>query len=197
MSIFLLLIIIFLNPAFSDDVAYKEKLSVIEQFLSSMNTLEADITMDIFSEDESTMLEHFEGRLWLERKRGLLRINYGKNFMIAKNGVLFVCEEKQEIQKFDTEDTPAGILLRSFISFKEEKVTVKSFVEIKGIWRLLLMYDSPIGQVPVTLYFKPLPVMILLGWTIQNPDRSITKVYLNPETIHMAINIDQSIFKMK
>jgi hypothetical protein len=38
--------------------------------------------------------------------------------------------------------------------------------------------------------------MVLMGWTIQNPDGSVTNVYLNPDKTHMAIKIDPSVFKI-
>ncbi len=195
MPAFLLLVVVFFSSVFS--VVDEASLKIIEQFLSSMNTLEADMTMDICSGEKNSVSEYFEGKIWLDRHHGFLRINYGKNVMIAREGMLFIDQENQEVQKIETENTPAGILLKPTINFKEEKFIVKSLTKRNDLWQLFLFYDSPIGQIPVTLYFKPLPVMILLGWTIQNPDGSVTNVHLNPEKTHMAIDIDASIFQMK
>lgn len=193
MLFYVLLIIAFFTSVFSS--IDEASLEIIEQFLSSMNTLEADMAMDICYGDKNT--ESFKGKIWLDRTHGFLRIDYGKNVMIARDGVLFVNQENQEVQKFETDDTPAGILLRRSITFKEEKLVVKSLTKLKNLWQLFFMCDSPVGQIPVTLYFRPLPVIILLGWTIQNPDGSITNVHLNPEKTHMEIKIDSSIFKIE
>jgi len=194
MSAFFIFMVLFFSSVFSND---GDDLKKIEQFLSLMSTLEADMTMEIQSGAENAVTERFEGKIWLDRHNGFLRINYGSNVILAKGGVLFVHQENQDLQKFDTQDTPAGILLRSKISFDEKGIAVKSFTKIKELWQLFLTYDSPIGQVPVTLYFKPFPVMILLGWTIQNPDGSVTNVHLDPEKTHMAVAINQSIFSLK
>lgn len=194
MSAFFIFMALFFSSVFSND---GDDLKKIEQFLSLMSTLEADMTMEIQSGAENAVAERFEGKIWLDRHNGFLRINYGSNVILAKGGVLFVHQENQDLQKFDTQDTPAGILLRSKISFDEKGIAVKSFTKIKELWQLFLTYDSAIGQVPVTLYFKPFPVMILLGWTIQNPDGSVTNVHLDPEKTHMAVAINQSIFSLK
>lgn len=171
------------------------KIKVIEDFLSTMNTLEADMTMDINSGNKDLSLEHYEGKIWLDRENKLLRINYGKNTMVSREGALIIKQENENPQEFATDDTPAGILLRPSISFKNEGITVKSLAQIKDLWQLHLTYDSPAGPIPITLYFKPKPIMILMGWTIQNPNGSITNVHLNPDKTHMAIKIDPSIFK--
>lgn len=192
---FLLLIVLSFSSAFANSSIDQEKLKIIEDFLSSMNTLEAEIMMDIDSGDKSREPEHFKGKIWLDRKQKLLRINYGKNAMIAKDGMLIVHQENESPQEFATDDTPAGILLSSSISFEGEGIVAKSLTQINDLWQLCLSYDSPAGLIPVTLYFKPKPIMVLLGWTIQNPNGSITNVHLSPEKIHMAISIDSSIFK--
>ncbi|MCE2716407.1 MAG: LolA family protein [Pseudomonadota bacterium] len=181
-----------LSSGFSESGVDEANLKIIEQFLSSMTTLKADMEMDIFVNGRRS--NHFEGKIWLDRRKELLRINYGKDKMIAKNGMLFVYQEGQETQKFDATDTPAGILLKSSINFNDKKIAIKNFVKNDERWELFLTYDSPVGQIPVTLFFKPLPVMILLGWEIQNPDGSITKVCLDPSQTHMSISIDSSIF---
>ncbi len=178
----------------ADPVIDNTKLKEIEDFLSSMNTLEADMTMDIESGNASP--EHYEGKIWLDRHHKLLRINYGKNTMISCEGALVIQQENERPQEYSTDDTPAGILLRPSINFKSEGISVKSLTQIEGLWQLSLSYDSPAGSIPLTLYFKPKPIMILMGWTIQNPNGSVTNVHLNPEKTHMAIKIDPSIFKL-
>ncbi len=172
------------------------KLKTIEDFLSSMSTLEADMTMEIDSGNKDMPVECHEGKIWLDRENGLLRINYGKNSMIARNGSLVVRQETS-LQEFATDDTPAGILLRKKIDFKSEGVVVKSLIQTQDLWQLSLSYDSPAGSIPVTLYFKPKPVMLLVGWSIENPDGSTTNVHLNLEEMHMAIKINSSVFKLE
>ncbi len=191
--IFLLIGAIFAVPSLSvDDI----KLKTIEDFLSSMSTLEADMAMDVCSGNKDASIEHHKGKIWLDRKNKLLRINYGKSCMIAKKGTLIVAQENERPQEYATDDTPAGILLRPSISFKGEGISVKNLTQIEDLWQLSLSYESPAGSIPVTLYFKPKPIMILMGWTIQNPNGSITNVHLNPEKTHMAIKIDSSVFKL-
>lgn len=172
------------------------KLKIIEDFLSTMSTLEADMTMDISFGNKDTSLEHYEGKIWLDRPGKLLRINYGKNTMVSRKGALIIQQENEKPQEFATDDTPAGILLRPSISFKSEGIAIKSLTQIEDLWQLHLTYDSPAGSIPVTLYFKPKPIMILMGWSIQNPNGSITNVHLNPDKTHMAVKIDSSIFKV-
>lgn len=203
MRLFLLLFVLLLNTIFpeeninSDKVKTPEedieadKLKTIETFLSKMSTLVADMTMDIKSGNKK---EQFNGKIWLDRNNKLLRINYGKSTMVARQGTLIVHQENESPQEFSTEDTPAGILLRPSINFKSEGITIKSLRQIEDLWQLFLMYDSPAGSIPITLYFKPKPVMLLTGWIIQNPNGSITSVYLNPEKTHMSVQIDSSIF---
>ena len=81
----LFLFILLINPICAKANIDQKKLKIIEDFLSDMTSLEADMTMDIISENENTNPEHYLGKIWLDRKLGLLRINYGKNFMVAKN----------------------------------------------------------------------------------------------------------------
>jgi hypothetical protein len=174
----------------------KPDLKVIESFLSLMNTLEAELTMDIDSGNKNTPLEHYEGRIWLDRPNKLLCIEFGKNKMVAAHGVLTIEQENEPPQKFETEDTPAGILLRPSICFESSDISVKSLLAVNDLWQLCLSYNSPAGSIPITLYFKPLPVMLLIGWTIQNPNGSITHVHLNPDKTEMGIKIPLSVFKM-
>lgn len=176
---------------FSEPVDQK-KVEIVENFLSTLTTLEAEISMDITYGKDST--EQYNGKIWLDRKGQLMRINYGNSSMVAKNGSLRICQENAEPQEYVTDSTPAGLLLKPSVSFKEDGITVKSLTEIDGLWALNVSYDSPAGQIPITLYFRPKPVMLLMGWTIQNPNGSITNVHLNPEKTHMAINIDSKIF---
>jgi outer membrane lipoprotein-sorting protein len=172
----------------------QKKLEIIEKFLSSMNTLEAEMTMDIICGKDNQ--EQYAGKIWLDRKNKLLRINYGKSSMVAKNDSLIIKPENEKAQEFAAQDTPAGLLLRPSISFQKDGVVVKSLTEMNGLWMLSITYDSPAGSIPVTMYFKPKPVMLLMGWTIQNPNGSITNVHLNPDATHMAIAIPASIFKL-
>ena len=174
----------------------KAKLKTIEDFLSSMSSLEADMTMEINLGNKDTAPKHYNGKIWLDRCKKLLRIDYGKNTMVAKDGSLIVQQENEPLQEFATDNTPAGILLRPSISFRNNGIFVKSLTQIKDLWQLSLSYDSPAGPIPVTLYFKPKPIMLLMGWTIQNPDGSITNVHLNPEEMHMEIAIKASIFTL-
>ena len=194
---FLLMITLLISVLSADSAIDNTKLKIIEDFLSAMNTLEAEMTMDIDS-GNNTSPEHFEGKIWLDRHKDnkLLRINYGKNTMVARQGTLTIAQENEPPQEFATDDTPAGILLRPSISFKSEGITVKSLTQIEDLWQLNLAYDSPAGSIPVTLYFKPKPIMILMGWTIQNPNGSVTHVHLDPNKTHMAIKIDSSVFKL-
>lgn len=178
------------------------KLKAIEEFLSTMTTLEANMTMDIIS--GKNIVDHFDGKIWLDRKKSLLRINYGNNHMIASKGTLRIVQENETPQEFSTEDTPAGILLKPKINFESEGITVKSLIVIKDnskddndLWQLHLCYDSPAGSVPITLYFKSKPVMLLLGWSIHNPNQTMTNVHLDPEKTHMAIDIDTKVFETK
>ena len=198
MRSFLLVIYLIISNilAESPSTINEVKLKTIEDFLSSMSTLEADMTMEIDSGNKDMPVECHEGKIWLDRENGLLRINYGKNSMIARNGSLVVRQENASPQEFATDDTPAGILLRQKIDFKNEGVAVKSLIQTQDLWQLSLSYDSPAGSIPVTLYFKPKPVMLLVGWTIKNPDGSTTNVHLNLEEMHMAIKINSSVFKL-
>ena len=193
MRIFLIIVALIFNVILADEAINKDHLKSIEKFLSSMTTLEAEMTMDISSGAKSQ--EHYDGKIWLDRKNKLLRINYGKSSMVAKNGTLIVCPENESPQKYTTEDTPAGLLLRPSISFESEGITVKSLTQIEGLLVLSLTYDSPAGSIPVTMYFKPKPIMLLVGWTIQNPNGSITNVHLNLDKTHMAIAIPASVFQ--
>lgn len=193
MAAIFLLFTVMLSVIFSESASDKD-IKTIEQFLSSMTTLEADMEMILENGD---MLNHFNGKIWLDRRNGFLRINYGKNNMVAKNGMLFVFQENQDVQKFDTADTPAGILMKPSIDFKGKQVNVKDFKKGKECWQLVIAYDTPIGEIPVVLYFRPPPVIILLGWRIQNSDGSNTRVQLDPEKTHMSVNIDPSIFNVR
>lgn len=190
-AIFILLMTL-LNSGFSENGVDGGSLKIIEQFLSSMTTLEADMEMDVFVNNQS--VNHFKGKIWLDRRKGFLRINYGKDKMIAKSGMLFIYQEGQATQKFDATDTPAGILLKPSIDFKDKQIAIKNFIKDEKCWELFLTYDSPVGQIPVKLSFRPSPVMILLGWEIQNPDGSITRVHLDPSQTHMSIPIDSALF---
>ncbi|MCX7343908.1 MAG: hypothetical protein NT128_07175 [Proteobacteria bacterium] len=188
----ILVIILFsFNFIFAEPIDQK-KLEKIENFLSTMTTLESEMSMDITNGTNSK--EEYTGKIWLDRKSQSMRINYGSSSMVAKNGTIRICQENAEPQEYVTDSTPAGLLLKPSISFKEDGIIVKSLTEIDGLWVLSVSYNSPAGPIPVTLYFRAEPVMLLMGWTIQNPNGSITDVHLNPEKTHMSISIDSKIF---
>ncbi len=191
MKFLLIIITLICSSVFANQINQKD-LKTIEDFLSAMTTLESEMSMDITS--GTNILEKYTGKIWLDRKNKLLRINYGKNFMIAKDGYLTICQENEKPQEISTEDTPAGLLLRPLIDFNSAGIEVKSLSEIEGLWVLNIVYESPVGMVPVTMYFKPKPVMLLMGWTIQNPNGSITNVHLHLDSTHMSIKIPYSIF---
>lgn len=190
----IVLVFCFFLKVFAAVSSSETDLKIIEQFLSAMTTLEADMEMSI--SENNNLIGHFHGKIWLDRQKAFLRINYGKHKMISKKGMLFIYQDMQEVQKFDATDTPAGILLKPTITFKGEKIVVKDFIKDAACWKLSLTYDSPVGQIPVELYFAPPPVIVLSGWKIQNIDGSVTEVRLNPEEIHMSIPIDPSIFEV-
>ncbi len=195
LRITLLITAMLFNVIVASEAIDQNRLKTIEAFLSSMDTLEAAMTMDI-TYGAATPQEHYDGKLWLDRKHQLLRIDYGKNSMVAKNSTLIIRSENELPQEIATEDTPAGLLLRPAISFQSDGITVKSLTQLVDLWVLSLAYDSPAGSIPVVLYFKPKPVMLLMGWTIQNPNGSITNVHLNPDKTHMAVAIPPSIFQL-
>lgn len=170
------------------------KLKKIEKFLSTMNTLKASIKMQIFQSTKSAPAQEFEGKIWLDRQNKMLRIDYGNNKIIAKNGLLVIKEGDELVQEFATDDTPAGLLLRPCIKFDDAGINVLDMRLHDDLLMLAVSYSSPVGDVPLTLYFKDQQVMLLLGWTIQNPDGTLTQVHLNPDDTHMAIPLEQSIF---
>jgi len=185
-----------LGSVFADvaKVIDQHNLSAIEKFLSSMTTLEAEMTMKICHGDSPS--DDYKGKIWLDRKNQLLRINYGRSVMVARDGVLRVLQENERLQEFFTEDTPAGLLLKPSIDFKSSGMKVEDLKQVDGLWVLSITYDSPAGVIPITMYFQPKPVMLLLGWTIQNPNGSITDVHLNPDKTHMAVVIPSSVFQI-
>lgn len=193
-----LLIIIVLNLHLMLAASVDQKqLKSIENFLSTMTTLEAKMHMEILNNKNGHVTEEYDGKIWLDRKKKLMRLNYGKSFMVAKEGALTICQENAEPQTVDAGATPAGILLEPSIEFNNNGIAVNSLHEDKGVLALGISYNSPIGEIPVTLYFKLKPVMLLLGWTIQNPNNSIINVFLDPNETHMAINIKENIFDIK
>lgn len=170
------------------------KLKKIESFLSTMNTLHASIKMQIFQNIKASPAQEFEGKIWLDRPNKLLRIDYGANKIIAKNCMLTIKEGDELVQEFATDDTPAGLLLRPSIKFDDAGINVLDMKEHDDLLMLAVSYSSPVGEVPLTLYFKDQQVMLLLGWTIQNPDGTLTQVHLNPDDTHMAVPLEKSIF---
>lgn len=192
MRIFLIILIPSLHFLFAENID-QNKLKIIENFLSTMTTLESAMHMEIINNNSS---ENYKGKIWLDRKNKLMRINYGKSFMVAKDGVLTICQENAEPQTLPADSTPAGILLEPSIQFSSGETTVNSLQEVNGVWALNILYNSPVGLIPVTLYFKQKPVMLLLGWTIQNTNGSVINVHLDPEKTHMSIGIDNNIFEV-
>lgn len=171
------------------------KLKKIETFLSTMNTLKASIKMQIFQNTKSAPAQEFTGEIWLDRQNKMLRIDYGNNKIIAKNGMLAIKEGDELVQEFATDDTPAGLLLRPSIKFDDAGINVLDMRMHDGdLLMLAVSYSSPVGDVPLTLYFKDQQVMLLLGWTIQNPDGTLTQVHLNPDDTNMAIPLEKSTF---
>jgi hypothetical protein len=173
----------------------KEKLKKIEKFLSTMNTLHASIVMRLFQSVGAEPNQKFEGKIWLDRENKILRIDYGEHKVIAKNGILVIKENDEIVQEFATDDTPAGLLLKPSIKFNDKGINVLDMKTDDGTLMLALSYSSPVGDVPVTLYFKDQQVMLLLGWTIQNFDGTVTQVHLNPDDTHMAVPIENAIFE--
>lgn len=198
---FFRLVFLFIFCAFGHDAADNKtvkidmvKLKKIEAFLSTMNTLNASIKMQIFQNIKASPAQEFEGKIWLDRQSKMLRIDYGANKIIAKNGMLAIKEGDELVQEFATDDTPAGLLLKPCIKFDDAGINVLDMRMQDDLLMLAVSYSSPVGDVPLTLYFKDQQVMLLLGWTIQNPDGTLTQVHLNPDDTHMAIPIEKSIF---
>lgn len=193
---FYILLIVLQAQIFSQAMQINQiDLKKIEVFLSTMNTLQASVKMEIFYDTKLPPAQQFEGKIWLDRSKKFLRIDYGNNKIIAKNGLLAIKEANEIVQEFETDDTPAGLLLRPSIKFDDGDIKVLDMKNHEDMLMLALSYNSPIGDVPVTLYFKNQQVMLLLGWTIQNPDGTITQVHLNPDDTHMAMPIDVSVFE--
>ena len=202
----ILIIILFSFSFIFAEAIDQKKLEKIENFLSTMTTLEAEMSMDITNGTNSK--EQYTGKIWLDRKSQSMRINYGNSSMVAKNGTIRICQKNTEPQEYVTDSTPAGLLLKPSISFKEDGIIVKSLTEIHAtskkygtnedeiylLWVLSVSFNSPAGPIPVTLYFRAEPVMLLMRWTIQDPNGSITNVHLNPEKTSMSIIIDSKIF---
>lgn len=170
------------------------QLNKIETFLSTMNTLRAAIKMQIFQNNKSAPMQEFQGTIWLDRNNKLLRIDYGNSKILAKNGMVVIKENNETVQELATDDTPAGLLLRPCIQFNDAGINVLDMKEHNELLMIALSYSSPVGDIPLTLYFKNQQVILFLGWTIQNPDGTLTQVHLNPEDTNMAIPLEKSIF---
>lgn len=196
MKFFYVLLIVLQTQIFSQTTQINQTdLKKIEVFLSTMNTLQASVKMEIFHDTKLPPVQQFEGKIWLDRAKKFLRIDYGNNKIIAKNGMLAIKEGNEIVQEFETDDTPAGLLLRPSIKFDDGDIKVLDMKNYEDMLMLAISYTSPVGDVPVTLYFKNQQVMLLLGWTIQNPDGTLTQVHLSPDDTHMAIPIDASVFE--
>jgi hypothetical protein len=196
MKVFYALLIVLQAQIFSQAAQINQiDLKKIEVFLSTMNTLQASVKMEIFHDTKLPPAQQFEGKIWLDRARKFLRIDYGNSKIIAKDGWLVIKEANEIVQEFKADDTPAGLLLRPSIKFDDGDIKVLDMKSHEDMLMLALSYTSPVGDVPVTLYFKNQQVMLLLGWTIQNPDGTVTQVHLNPDDTHMAMPIDASVFE--
>ncbi len=73
MRFFLFVSFLFFSAIFADAPSSIDgiKLKKIEDFLSSMISLEADIKMDIDSGNKQVPAERHEGKIWLDRGNGL------------------------------------------------------------------------------------------------------------------------------
>lgn len=177
----------------------QDKVIKIEEFLSTMTTLHASTRMQISQNSSNNIPGEFIGKIWLDRTKKMLRIDYSSgnaktNKIIAKNGMLAILEEGGDLQEFSSDDTPAGILLKPSIKFNQDGINVTHLTEQQGVLILSIAYCSPIGDIPITLYFKEKPFMLLMGWTIQNPNGTITQIYLDPDNTSMAMPLEESIF---
>ena len=72
MKFLLIIITLICSSVFANQINQKD-LKTIEDFLSAMTTLESEMSMDITS--GTNILEKYTGKIWLDRKNKLLRIN--------------------------------------------------------------------------------------------------------------------------
>lgn len=163
----------------------------IEQYLNTMNTLEADFVQ--MASNGATS----EGRLYIE-KPSKIRMEYAPptDILIVGNGdeIIFHDKELDQLTNIDYEDIPGTKILTDIIKIDGKTLKIVDFYKDAGSTMITLEYAKSKDMGPITLVFSNNPFE-LKQWKIVDPQS--VEVTLSLYNTHIGQTLDENLFSYK
>lgn len=173
---------------FSPSPAQQQILKDLEKYLNGFTAFSADFRQD------STKGDTMKGKLYIQRP-GKMRFQYNEPspFQLLANGshIVFFEPKRDQVTYIPTDKTPAALILRNNVSFKDPALSVLDVMKTaKEISVTLVQKKDPMTG-KLTLYFKQSP-MTLTGWEIIDASGVMTTITLtNPK---YDMKLDRKLF---
>ena len=163
----------------------------IEQYLNTMNTLEADFVQ--MASNGATS----EGRLYIE-KPSKIRMEYAPptDILIVGNGdeIIFHDKELDQLTNIDYEDIPGTKILTDIIKIDGISLKIVDYYKDAGSTIITLEYTKSKDMGPITLVFSNNPFE-LKQWKIVDPQS--VEVTLSLYNTLIGQTLDENLFSYK
>lgn len=179
--------LLFAAPAFA--LSDAESLAKAEQYLNGISTLQARFTQ--VNPDGSSN----EGDLYISRP-GKMRLVYDPPtpMLMVADGVflIYVDTQMKDVSHIDLGDTPAGLLLKKDLSFKDPDIKLGGVKSATGTVEIAtsLAKDPAAGK--LTLIFTEAPFE-LKQWRVLDAQRK--EVVVTLDKIRLGAKMDPALFK--
>lgn len=183
----LLAALLFASPAFA--LTEAEALAKAEGYLNGINTLQARFTQ--VNPDGSSN----EGDLYISRP-GKMRLAYDPPtpmLMVADGAFLiYVDTQMKDASHVDLNDTPAGLLLKKDLSFKDTDIKLGGVKSATGTVEIVasMAKDPTAGK--LTLIFTEAPFE-LKQWRVLDAQRK--EVVVTLQNVRLGGKMDPALFK--
>lgn len=179
--------LLFASPAFA--LTDAEALAKAEQYLNGISTLQARFTQ--VNPDGSSN----EGDLYISRP-GKMRLVYDPPtpMLMVADGVflIYVDTQMKDVSHIDLNDTPAGLLLKKDLTFKDPDIKLGGVKAATGTVEIAasLAKDPTAGK--LTLVFTEAPFE-LKQWRVLDAQRK--EVVVTLDNIRLGGKMDPALFK--
>lgn len=179
--------LLFAGPAFA--LTDAEALAKAEQYLNGISTLQARFTQ--VNPDGSSN----EGDLFISRP-GKMRLAYDPPtpMLMVADGVflIYVDTQMKDVSHIDLNDTPAGLLLKKDLSFKDADIKLGGVKAATGTVEITasMAKDPTAGK--LTLIFTEAPFE-LKQWRVLDAQRK--EVVVTLQNIRLGGKMDPALFK--
>lgn len=179
--------LVFTGPAFA--LTEAESLAKAEQYLNGISTLQARFTQ--VNPDGSSN----EGDLYISRP-GKMRLVYDPPtpMLMVADGVflIYVDTQMKDVSHIDLNDTPAGLLLKKDLSFKDPDIKLGGVKAATGTVEIAASMAKDPAAGKLTLIFTEAPFE-LKQWRVLDAQRK--EVVVTLDNIRLGGKMDAALFK--